>query len=168
LFSPKSKGKWNVYESDDMQLSVGDQVRITEGFNERGVTFKNNDIAKVAAIDSGRVTLDDGRSIRRDFMHLDQGVCITSYATQCRTVRQVVALAPISSFAELDAKTFYVLASRATHRAIFFTDCKEAFKEAVLRPGDRKSVLEYLAGKLDRLPERVQRRSREHEVGYER
>src|SRR6267378_206772 len=168
LFSPKSKGKWNVYESDDMAISVGDQVRITEGFKERGVAFKNNDIAKVAAIEPDRVTLDDGRSMRRDFMHLDQGVCITSYATQCRTVRQVVAIAPLSSFAELDAKTFYVLASRATHRAIFFTDCRDAFKEAVLRPGDRKSVWEYLAGKLDRLPERIQRKSREQEMGYER
>jgi hypothetical protein len=36
-----------------------------------------------------------------------------------------------------------VLASRATHRAVFFTDCKEAFKEAVLRPGERVAVWDY-------------------------
>jgi conjugative relaxase-like TrwC/TraI family protein len=168
LFDPRYRGKWNVYDTTEMQLSVGDQVRITEGFKERGVIFKNNDIAKVAAIDVDRVTLDDGRSMRRDFMHLDQGVCITSYATQCRTVRQVVALCPLSSFAELDAKTFYVLASRATHRAIFYTDCKEAFKEAVLRPGDRRSVWEYLGGKLGRVPDLKRQRPREQEIGYER
>ena len=55
----------------------------------------------------------------------------------------MVAIAPLSSFAEMDAKTFYVLASRATHRAVFFTDCKEAFKEAVLRPGERVAVWDY-------------------------
>jgi conjugative relaxase-like TrwC/TraI family protein len=167
-FDPGYRGKWNVYDTAEMQLSVGDQVRITEGFKERGVIFKNNDIAKVAAIDVDRVTLDDGRSMRRDFLHLDQGVCITSYATQCRTVRQVVALCPLSSFAEMDAKTFYVLASRATHRAIFYTDCKEAFKEAVLRPGDRRSVWEYLGGKLGRVPDLIRQRPREQEIGYER
>jgi len=106
LFDPAAKGKWNVYEPSELLVSVGDQVRITEGFKERGVAFKNNDIAKVAAIDSERIILEDGRSMRRDFLHLDQGVCITSYASQCRTVRQTVAIAPLSSFAELDAKTF--------------------------------------------------------------
>jgi hypothetical protein len=39
-----------------------------------------------------------------------------------------------------------VLASRATHRAVFFTDCKEAFKEAVLRPGERVAVWDYENG----------------------
>ena len=52
----------------------------------------------------------------------------------------------LSPFAELHAKTFYVLASRATHRAVFFTDCKEAFKEAVLRPGERVAVWDYENG----------------------
>jgi hypothetical protein len=79
-------------------------------------------------------------------VHIDQGVCITSYASECRTVRQVVAIAPLNSFAEMHAKTFYVLASRATHRAVFFTDCKEAFKEAVLRPGERVAVWDYENG----------------------
>ena len=54
-----------------------------------------------------------------------------------------MAIAPVNSFAEMHAKTFYVLASRATHRAVFFTDCKEAFKEAVLQPGERVAVWDY-------------------------
>ena len=145
-FNPSSKGKWNVYETSEMVVSVGDQVRISEGFKERGAAFKNNEIAKVSAIDADRITLDDGRSMRRDFLHLDQGVCITSYAAECETVRQMVAICPLSSFSEMDAKTFYVLLSRATHRAVFFTDCKEAFKEAVLRPGERKAVWDYEQG----------------------
>ena len=61
----------------------------------------------------------------RDYVHHDQGVCITSYAAECRTVKQIVSLVPCASLPALDAKMFYVLASRATHRAIFYTDCKE-------------------------------------------
>ena len=142
-FDPGQRGKWNVCEAGEITLSVGDQVRVTEGFRERGVAFRNNDIARIAAIDQKKITLDDGRTMTRDFVHLDQGVCITSHASQCRTVRQVVALTPIGSFAQMDAKTFYVLASRATHRAVFYTDCKDALKDAVVRPGDRETVWDY-------------------------
>src|SRR6516164_8712922 len=142
-FDPSQRGKWNVYEASEILLSVGDQVRVAEGFRERGEAFHNNDIARIAAIDEKKITLDDGRAMAKDFLHLDQGVCITSYASQCRTVRQIVALAPIQSLAQVDAKTFYVLASRATHQAIFFTDCKDALKEAVIRPGDRQTVWDF-------------------------
>jgi hypothetical protein len=58
-------------------------------------------------------------------------------------VRQIVALVPIQSFAQMDSKAFYVLASRATHRAVFYTDCKDALKDAVIRPGDRETVWDY-------------------------
>ena len=122
-FDPSRRGKWNIYETAEVLLSVGDQVRVTEGFRERGVIFRNNDIARIAAIHERSITLDDGRVMAKDFVHLDQGVCITSHASQCRTVRQVVALVPIQSFAQMDSKAFYVLASRPTHRAVFYTDC---------------------------------------------
>jgi hypothetical protein len=142
-FDLTSKGKWSLYDTEEMVISAGDQIRITEGFRERGVGFRTNDIAKVKAVELDHIELEDGRRLKRDFVHIDQGVCITSYASECRTVRQVVAIAPLNSFAEMHAKTFYVLASRATHRAVFFTDCKEAFKEAVLRPGERVAVWDY-------------------------
>jgi ATP-dependent exoDNAse (exonuclease V) alpha subunit len=142
-FDPSQRGKWNVYETAEILLSVGDQVRVTEGFRERGEAFHKNDIGRIAAIDERTITLDDRRVMAKDFVHLDQGVCITSHASQCRTVRQIVALVPIQSFAQMDSKAFYVLASRATHRAVFYTDCKDALKDAVTRPGDRETVWDY-------------------------
>jgi hypothetical protein len=151
-FDPGRKGRWNIYDTSEITLSVGDQVRVTEGFRERGVAFRNNDIARIAAIDEKKITLDDGRSMSRDFVHLDQGVCITSHASQCRTVRQIVALTPIGSFAQMDAKAFYVLASRATHRAVFYTDCKDALKDAVVRTGDRETVWDYEKDQLLQRP----------------
>jgi hypothetical protein len=76
-------------------------------------------------------------------MHLDQGHCITSYASQCRTVRQVVPLAGLNALGRFDAKTLYTFMSRATHEMHLYTDCEEALMEAVLRRGDRKSIWEY-------------------------
>jgi hypothetical protein len=86
VFNPAASGKWDAYRSQGMELSVGDQVRVTQNFKEGGSRFKNNDIFKVIGIDAEKITLDDGRTMNRGFMHLDQGVAITSYASQCRTV----------------------------------------------------------------------------------
>jgi conjugative relaxase-like TrwC/TraI family protein len=149
-FNPEVRGKWDVYEPSEIALSVGDRVRITQGFREGATAFKNNDLAKVAAITPEHITLNDGRKMTRQYAHLDQGVTITSHASECRTVRQMTALVPMSSFAQVNAKAFYVLVSRATHRSVFFTDCKEAFREATMREGDRQSVYEYEVGKEER------------------
>jgi conjugative relaxase-like TrwC/TraI family protein len=138
-FKPKGKGQWDLYESSVMELSVGDQIRTTETAGG----FDNNEILKVSAIEADKITVSDGRTMPRDFLSIDQGHCITSYATECSTVRRIVPLASIDTFAQMDRKTFYVLVGRATHEFFCFTDCKEALREATLRDGDRKSIWEY-------------------------
>ena len=158
-FDPSLKGKWDLYESAEMALSVGDQIRITEGFKEGGIAFKNNELAKVAAIEGEKITLDDDRSITRDFARLDQGVCITSYATECRTVDQIVPVLPMRAFAQVNDEAWYVLVSRARHRVVAFTDCKEALHEQVMLDGDRKSVWEH---------ERDERRRQQQESNWAR
>ena len=45
-FDLTSKGKWSIYDTEEMVISVGDQIRITERFRERGVGFRTNDIAQ--------------------------------------------------------------------------------------------------------------------------
>ena len=91
-FRPSAEGKWDVLVSSTMQVSVGDQIRVTGGFREGKNVFKNNDIAEVWKITNTELVLNDGRRMRRDGARIDQGVCITSYASQCRTVDQVVVL----------------------------------------------------------------------------
>jgi hypothetical protein len=91
-FKPSAKGKWDVFVSSTMKVSVGDQIRVTAGFGEKKNVFKNNDVAQVREITNTELVLHDGRRMRRDGARIDQGVCITSHASQCRTVDQVVAL----------------------------------------------------------------------------
>jgi hypothetical protein len=87
-----AKGKWDVLVSSTMQVSVGDQIRVTAGFREGKNVFKNNDVAQVREVTETELVLHDGRRMRRDGARIDQGVCITSHASQCRTVDQVVVL----------------------------------------------------------------------------
>ena len=136
-FKPSAKGKWDVLVSSAMQVSVGDQIRVRAGFREGKNVFKNNDVAQVREITNTELLLDDGRRMRRDGARSDQGVCITSHASQCRTVDQVVAL-PDGA----DAKGWYVSLSQARAAMHVFTRNKAALRQSVLQPGERKSVWE--------------------------
>jgi hypothetical protein len=122
-----------------MQVSVGDQIRVTAGFREGKNVFKNNDIAEVREVTNAELVLHDGRRMRRKGARIDQGVCITSYASQCRTVDQVAVL-PDGA----DAKSWYVSLSRARRAMQVYTRDKAALRQSVVYPGERKSVWELV------------------------
>jgi hypothetical protein len=82
---------------------VGDQIRVTAGFREGKNVFKNNDVAQVRELTDTELVLHDGRRMRRDGARIDQGICITSHASQCRTVDQVAVL-PDGADAGRDAR----------------------------------------------------------------
>jgi len=104
-FKPSAKGKWDVLNPSTMQVSVGDQIRVTAGFMEGKNVFKNNDIAQVREVTDTELVLHDGRRMRRDGARIDQGVCITSHASQCRTVDQVVVMPDgMSAYRELETR----------------------------------------------------------------
>jgi hypothetical protein len=101
--------------------------------------FKNNDIVEVREVTDTELVLNDGRRMRRDGARIDQGVCITSHASQCRTVDQVVVL-PDGA----DAKAWYVSLSRARDSMHVYTRDKAALRQSVMYPGERKSVWELI------------------------
>jgi ATP-dependent exoDNAse (exonuclease V) alpha subunit len=138
-FKPFAEGKWDVLVSSRMQVSVGDQIRVTAGFREGKNVFKNNDIAQVRDVTDTELVLHDGRRMRRDGARIDQGVCITSHASQCRTVDQVVVL-PDGA----DAKGWYVSLSRARDSMHVYTRDKAALRQSAMYPGERKSVWELI------------------------
>ena len=84
---------------------MGDQIRVTAGFREGKNVFKNNDVAQVREVTDTELVLHDGRRMRRDGARIDQGVCITSHASQCRTVDQVVVMPDgMSAYRELETR----------------------------------------------------------------
>ena len=138
-FKPSANCKWDVLAPSTMQVSIGDQIRVTAGFREGKNVFKNNDLAKLREVSDTELVLHDGRRMRRDGARIDQGVCITSHASQCRTVDQVVVLADGS-----DAKGWYVSLSRAREAMHVYTRNKAALRQSVMHPGERKSVWELV------------------------
>jgi hypothetical protein len=135
-FKPSAEGKWDILAPSTMQVSVGDQIRVTAGFREGK---KNNDFVAVREVTDTELILNDGRRMRRDGARIDQGVCITSHASQCRTVDQVVVL-PDGA----DAKAWYVSLSRARESMHVYTRNKLELHQSVMHPGERKSVWELI------------------------
>ena len=136
---PSAKGKWDVLVSSTLQVSVGDRIRVTAGFREGKNVFRNNDIVEVREVTDAELVLHDARRMRRDGARIDQGVCIASHASQCRTVDQVVVL-PDGA----DAKGWYVSLSPAQEAMHVYTRDKAELRHSVMYPGERTSVWELL------------------------
>ena len=79
-------------------------------------------------------------------LHLDQGIAITSHASQGKTVDQVIVSVPVAAFSQTNEAQFYVSMSRARYAMHLYTDSKAALKEAVIRPSERLSPFELLEG----------------------
>jgi conjugative relaxase-like TrwC/TraI family protein len=138
---------FNTYAQADVNLAVGDSVRITKNFRVNDNRFRNNELCTVTSIDGDRITVGDGRVIQRsDPVHLDQGIAVTSHASQGKTVDQVIVSVPVAAFSQTNEAQFYVSMSRARHAMHLYTDSKAALKEAVMRPSERLSPFELLAG----------------------
>ena len=137
---------FELSERRDIALAAGDSVRITKNFRCGADRFTNNELCRIAAIDQAGIHLDDGRLIKvAEAVHLDQGIAVTSHASQGKTVDQVIVSVPVSAFSQANQAQFYVSMSRARASMHLFTDSKAALKEAVMRPSERLSPYEFIS-----------------------
>jgi UvrD-like helicase C-terminal domain len=137
---------FDVYTRELMLLAAGDVIRFTKNFVAKGGKCRNNDLAMVQTVTSDHVTTTDGRVMPTlSLLHLDQGIAVTSHASQGKTVDNVIVSAPVAAFAQVNEAQLYVSMSRARRSMHLVTDCKEALREAVSRPSERISALELSA-----------------------
>jgi conjugative relaxase-like TrwC/TraI family protein len=137
---------FELSERREIALAAGDSVRITKNFRCAADRFTNNELCRIAAIDQAGIHLDDGRLIKvAEAVHLDQGIAVTSHASQGKTVDQVIVSVPVSAFSQANQAQFYVSMSRARASMHLFTDSKAALKDAVMRPSERLSPYEFIS-----------------------
>jgi hypothetical protein len=169
-------GKFSVFEREKITLAVGDRIRFTKNVNHRGQKFLNNELRTVVSIDDDKIIFDKGEIVHTGAaLHLDQGIAVTSHASQAKTVDQVIVSVPVRAFSQANEAQFYVSMSRARLAMHVFTDSKLALREAVTRPSKRLSSWELLnlaekdkalQAKLDR--QRAKPKKQQQEVAYER
>jgi hypothetical protein len=167
---------FSVFEREKIMLSIGDRVRFTKNVKRRGQQFLNNELRTVVGIDDSKIIFDKGELVRNGVaLHVDQGIAVTSHASQAKTVDQVIVNVPVRAFSQANEAQFYVSMSRARFAMHVFTDSKAALRDAVTRPSKRLSSWEVLnlaeqdrTLKAELARQRAKPKKQQQEIAYER
>lgn len=142
-------GCFDVLQSSEIPLAKGDKVKITRNsYDQNKKRMDNGQTLQVRSVrKDGRIELQNEISkqvyhINRQFGHIDHAHCVTSYASQGKTVDAVFIAQPADTFPATNAKQFYVSASRAREQVSIYTDDKEQLLSHAQRLGDRSAAME--------------------------
>ncbi len=142
---------YDIYRTKWLDLAKGDKVRVTRnGFDAKEKRLNNGQLLQVTSVKkSGDVELlgGDGKTrykIGKDFGHIAHAYCITSHASQGKTVDEVFISQPAATFPATSSKQLYVSVSRGRDKVHIYTDDKEELLNHAQRLGDRQSALELM------------------------
>lgn len=144
-------GFYDVFEKREISLSKGDKIQITRnGFDKNEKRLNNGQTLEVISVSKkGKIALKNNVSkatyeLNQDFGHLAHAHCITSHASQGKTVDEIFIAQPAATFPATDARQFYVSVSRGRDVARIYTDDKTTLLEHATEIGDRQSALELV------------------------
>lgn len=159
-------GDFELYKQSEIALSKGDWIRLTRnGFDQHKKRLNNGEMLTVSSVNKkGELVLQNPVSrakfhLDKDYGHLAHAYCITSHASQGKTVDEVFIAQPAATFPATDAKQFYVSVSRGRSGVHIYTDNKEELMQHAQRLGDRQSAME-LVGKKNRTHELAEQQLR--------
>jgi hypothetical protein len=144
--------RMDVYHQQEIGISKGDKIHITKnGFDFDKKRLNNGlrlEVVRVSKEGDFIVKQPDSRNtykLSKDFGHLAHSYCVTSHASQGKTVDEVFISQPSGTFAATDAKQFYVSVSRGRDKVHLYTDDKEGLLDYASEIGNRESALEALS-----------------------
>jgi ATP-dependent exoDNAse (exonuclease V) alpha subunit len=153
-FSLNDHTHFEVYQKSSIALSKGDKIRITRnGFDAHDRRLNNGQIVDVLSVTKkGNIKVRNPISktdytLPPDYGHIAHAHCITSHASQGKTVDEVFISQPSGTFPATDLKQFYVSVSRGRDNCHIYTDDKQALMEHASHMGDRQSAIELTRGK---------------------
>ena len=151
-----------ICQPKELGIASGDRLQLkANGRTRRGRRLANGELVTVEKVlPGGRIMLQDGRILERDYRQFVRGFAITSYASQGKTVDYVLfsdsAVKPATN-----RQQWYVTISRGRKGVKIFTSDKAQLQENVLRSGDRALAMDLVNRRyLQRLgvPRRLMRR----------
>ena len=176
--------RFTAYRANSLCLSPGDLIRITKnGQSAQGTRLNNGAVLAVKGFDDhGDIVLGNGVTIGKDWGHWTYGYCVTSHASQGRSVHRVFVGQSSESFPASSREQFYVSVSRGKEQVTVYTDDKRALLDAVCRTDDAMTATDLVAGRKhhdravvigrmnrdEQLPGDGRQPSRERDRTYER
>jgi conjugative relaxase-like TrwC/TraI family protein len=144
-----SADRFQVFRPDTLAIASGDTLRVTAGGKSKdGHRLDNGMLLKVKGFtDAGDILTDQNWVIAKDWGHLAHGYCVTSHASQGRTVDRVLIAQSAHSLPASGREQFYVSVSRGKEQALIYCDDKEALKEAVKRSEKRLTAIDLVGTK---------------------
>jgi conjugative relaxase-like TrwC/TraI family protein len=143
MVSAKQAGSFDVLEARLIEVSAGDRLLLTANRREAGLRTTNGELVTVSAVDgSGRIQLEDGRTLPSSYRSFAHGYAVTAHRSQGKTVDSVIL-----SGDGMQKELFYVAASRGRQSVTVITSDKERLQEAVARSMARTSASDLLRGK---------------------
>jgi hypothetical protein len=141
--SRKQAASFDVVEARPIEVSFGDRLLLTANRREHGLRITNGELVTVSAVDAtGRIQLDDGRTLPSNYRSFAHGYAVTAHRSQGKTVDSVII-----SGDSMPKELFYVAASRGRQSVTVITSDKERLQETVARSMARPSASELLRGK---------------------
>ena len=130
---------FDVGQSRDLKVAAGDWLLLQAN---HGKEFINGERVQVKAVEQGKITLADGRTLPPRFNAFTHGYAVTSHSSQGKTVDEVLVVASSKSFPAVTREQFYVSISRGRERVQVFTDDSELLAHRVRNSQDRKAAVE--------------------------
>jgi conjugative relaxase-like TrwC/TraI family protein len=132
-----------VCQPKEICLASGDRLQLKANRqNRQGRRLANGELVTVdKVLADGRVKLQDGRILEKNYRQFVRGFAITSYASQGKTVDYVLfsdsAIKPATN-----RQQWYVTISRGRKGIKVFTSDKAQLRENIMRSGDRPLAMD--------------------------
>jgi conjugative relaxase-like TrwC/TraI family protein len=132
-----------VCQPKALSLASSDRLQLkANGRTRQGRRLANGELVNVdKVLADGRIKLQDGRILERDYRQFVRGFAITSYASQGKTVDYVL-FSDSAIKSATNQQQWYVTISRGRKRIKIFTSDKAQLRENILRSGDRPLALD--------------------------
>ena len=151
---PKRAADFDVGVIREISVAVGDRLLIRA--NLKTSHLKNGDTPEVAGFTpDGGIVLKDGRVMPAAFRQFSHGYATTSHSSQGKTVDRGLLLMADAGIAAGNLKQAYVSNSRFRFSQMIYTTDRQAAREAMMRPADRKLATELIAAPEDTLHRQV-------------
>ncbi|MEI6493035.1 MAG: MobF family relaxase [Verrucomicrobiota bacterium] len=140
----KHAAGFQVFQTRDIHVAAGDSLLLrANGKAVSGSRLVNGQLVCVKSIQNGIIMLDDGRSLPPSYRHIAHGYCITSHASQGKTVDRVfLAIDAQSAASAATQETLYVATSRGRFSCDIYTDGKPELEAAFSRSSARIAAIE--------------------------
>ena len=135
--TPTQARSFSVHESQNVEVSPGDKLLLMGNRREADFRATNGELVNVRSVDSGRIQLDDGRTLPSNYHEFDHGYAITAHRSQGKTVDAVV-LSPDA----MKQEQFYVAASRGRDGITIITSDVDGLRESLGISSARPSATE--------------------------